>query len=51
MTELIFNQENGNVILDAAIKNGMTPLREAGIEKIIEGKTTIEEVARATVKD
>ena len=34
-----------------AIKNGMTPLRDAVIQKIIDGKTTIEEVARATVKD
>ena len=35
----------------AAIKNGMTPLRDAGIEKIINGSTTIDEVLRATVED
>ena len=51
MTELIYNGANGNVIFDAAIKNGMTPLREAGIDKIIAEKTTIEEVARATIRD
>ena len=34
-----------------AIKNGMTPLREAGLEKIKNGSTTIEEILRATVEE
>ena len=34
-----------------AIKNGMTPLRDAGIGKIKDGLTTIDEVLRATVED
>ena len=29
----------------------MTPLREAGIQKVISGFTTIDEVLRATVED
>ena len=33
------------------LKNGMTSLRDAGIEKIKKGTTTIEEVLRATVED
>ena len=38
-------------VKDLAQKNGMTPLREAGIGKIKDGVTTIEEVLRATVED
>jgi type IV pilus assembly protein PilB len=34
-----------------AIKNGMTSLREAGINKVKEGISTIDEVVRATVED
>ena len=34
-----------------AIKNGMTPLREAGLDKIKSGATTIEEILRATVEE
>jgi len=29
----------------------MTPLRDAGIEKIINGTTSIDEIIRATVED
>jgi len=39
------------VILDTAKQNGMTTLREAGIEKVFEGITTIEEIIRSTVQD
>ena len=51
MRQLIFEGENQNKIKDLAIKNGMTPLREAGIGKIKTGVSTIEEVLRATVED
>ena len=49
--KLIFDNVSQNEIKDHAIKNGMTPLRDAGIEKIEKGITTIEEVLRATVED
>ena len=49
--KLIFDGSNQNEIKKSAIKNGMTPLRDAGIEKIINGSTSIEEVLRATVED
>ena len=49
--KLIFDGSNQNEIKKNAIKNGMTPLRDAGIEKIINGTTSIEEVTRATVED
>ena len=51
MKQLIFESANQNIIRDAAIKDGMTPLREAGVEKIINGVTDINEVLRATVEE
>ena len=51
MKKLIFDGANQNEIKNEAIKNGMTPLRDAGISKIESGDTTIEEVLRATVED
>ena len=51
MKQLIFEDANQNQIKEAAKKAGMTTLREAGIEKILEGRTDINEVLRATVED
>ena len=51
MRQLIYEGANQNKIYETAIKNGMSPLREAGIQKIKSGVTTIEEVLRATVED
>jgi type IV pilus assembly protein PilB len=57
---LVMNEEIRDIILRngsvaemhaAAVRNGMTPLREAGMQKIFEGTTTIEEVVRETVLD
>ncbi|MGI6401033.1 MAG: GspE/PulE family protein [Thermoguttaceae bacterium] len=57
---LVMNDEIRDIILgngsiselhNAAIRNGMTPLRDAGMQKIYEGTTTIEEVVRETVID
>ena len=49
--KLIFDGASQNKILDSAIDNGMTTLRKAGIGKVFEGITTIEEVVRSTVRD
>ena len=51
MKQLIFDEANQNAIKDAALKAGMTTLRDAGISKVIDGKTDIDEVLRATVED
>ena len=51
MKKMIFDNASQNDIKQAAIKNGMTPLREAGIEKITNGSSSIEEILRATVED
>jgi len=57
---LTVNEEIRNIILrngsvaelrDAGVRNGMITLREAGLAKIYEGTTTIEEVVRETVLD
>ena len=49
--KLIFDGADQTEIKKAAMKGGMTPLRDAGIEKIINGTSSIEEVTRATVED
>ena len=49
--EMIFEERSESEIKNQAIKNGMTPLREAGIDKIKEGTSTVEEILRATVED
>ena len=51
MKQLIFEEANQNRIKDAAKKAGMTTLREAGIEKILDEKTDVNEVLRATVEE
>ena len=51
MRKLIFENASQIDIRNQAIKNGMTSLRDAGIEKIKTGETTIEEVLRATVEE
>ena len=49
--EMIFNESSESDIKKQALINGMTPLRDAGIDKIIEGITTVDEILRATVED
>tara|TARA_B100001996_G_scaffold369015_1_gene342037 strand:+ start:127 stop:1851 length:1725 start_codon:yes stop_codon:yes gene_type:complete len=51
MRQLIYDGSSQNEIKDLSIKNGMSSLRNAGIDKIKDGVTTIEEVLRATVED
>lgn len=50
MKQLIYNNANQNDIYNQAIEKGMTSLRQAGINKLLSGETTIEEVLRATVE-
>tara|TARA_Y100000996_G_scaffold194743_1_gene152642 strand:+ start:2477 stop:4195 length:1719 start_codon:yes stop_codon:yes gene_type:complete len=49
--KLIFDGADQTEIKATAMKNGMTPLRDAGIEKIINGTSSIDEIIRATVED
>ena len=43
---LIISKASSNVITDAAIKKGMKTLKDSGLEKVMQGITTIEEVLR-----
>jgi len=49
--KMIFEGSSEFEIKNQATKNGMTPLREAGIDKINEGVSTVEEILRATVEE
>lgn len=49
--KLIFDKANQEVIREQAIENGMISLHVAGMSKMLEGITTLQEVKRATVED
>jgi type IV pilus assembly protein PilB len=38
-------------IRDIALRNGLVPLRESGLQKAFDGITTIEEIIRETAAD
>ena len=48
---LVFDNTNEDVIRQKALEEGMINLRESGIEKVLNGQTTISEVLRSTVED
>jgi type IV pilus assembly protein PilB len=47
--DLIVESASTEMIRDAARRNGMTPLREAGMLRVFEGLTTVDEVVRETI--
>lgn len=49
--QLIYDNASQLEMKKIAIENGMTPLRDAGLEKIKKGVTTIDEILRATVEE
>ncbi len=51
MREAILRRANADEIKRIARQEGMTTLRESGIQKVIEGETTMEEVVRITASD
>ena len=51
LKELILSRASSLDIKKGVIRLGMKTLRMAGIEKIAEGMTTIEEVLRTTMDD
>ena len=46
--ELITKKSSAAVITEEAVKSGMRTLREAGIEKVIKGITSVSEILRVT---
>ncbi|MFQ5441514.1 MAG: type IV-A pilus assembly ATPase PilB [Thermodesulfobacteriota bacterium] len=49
--ELVLNGASSAEIKKAAIGEGMMTLRRSGINKVLEGQTTIEEILRVTMSD
>jgi len=49
--DLIINGASTELLREAACRNGMVSLREAGLERVYEGYTTVEEVIRETILD
>ena len=45
---MILKTSDANAIKQKALEQGMTTLRQAGAQKVLEGVTTIEEVFRVT---
>jgi type II secretory ATPase GspE/PulE/Tfp pilus assembly ATPase PilB-like protein len=46
--KMIVANESSNIIANYARHHGMKTLREDGVEKILEGTTTLDEVLRVT---
>ena len=51
LRKLLFDNANEDEIRQTSLNNGMTTLREAGIARVLDGTTSIEEVLRSTVED
>ena len=49
--DLVTQRVNANVIRREAVKNGMITLRQDGWRRVLDGKTTVDEVARLTAGD
>ena len=51
LRKLVFENANEDEIRQASLDNGMETLREAGLARVLDGTTSIEEVLRSTVED
>ena len=51
LRKLVFENANEDEIRQASLNNGMETLREAGLARVLDGTTSIEEVLRSTVED
>jgi general secretion pathway protein E/type IV pilus assembly protein PilB len=49
--EMAVQRQNASAIRKQALKDGMVTLRQEGWRKVLQGMTTIEEVARVTAGD
>jgi general secretion pathway protein E/type IV pilus assembly protein PilB len=49
--DLVMHRTNASVIRQEGLKHGMITLRQDGWRKVLQGKTTLEEVARVTAGD
>lgn len=46
--QLVLERSNASKIANAAIEQGMVPMRDDGLRKVVAGQTTLEEVLRVT---
>ena len=51
LRKLVFDNANEDEIRQTALDNGMTTLRDAGLARVLDGTTSIEEIMRSTVED
>ena len=51
LRKLVYESANEDDIKQAALENGMVPLRDAGLARVLDGTTTNEEILRSTVED
>ena len=51
LRKLVFDNANEDEIRQASLENGMTTLREAGLARVVDGTTSVEEVLRSTVEE
>ena len=51
LRKLVFNNANEDEIRQTSLDNGMTTLRDAGLARVLDGTTSIEEIMRSTVED
>ncbi len=49
MERLVMERASSSQLMHEAVKQGMTTLRESGVEKVLEGVTSIDEVLRVTM--
>ena len=51
LRKLVFDSANEDEIRESALNNGMITLRDAGVARVLDGTTSIEEIMRSTVED
>ena len=51
LRKLVYDNANEDDIRQAALDNGMVTLREAGLARVLDGTTSVEEVLRSTVEE
>ena len=51
LRKLVFDNANEMKFVLLLLNNGMTTLREAGLARVLDGTTSIQEILRSTVED
>ena len=51
LRKLVYDNANEDEIRETALENGMITLREAGLARVLDGTTSVEEVLRSTVEE